>query len=553
MQETCSTKVARSVATGAVLAVLLASAGSHAVAQQAENHFPPRTGVVQTDDGPVRGIIRDGVRQFLGIPFAAPPVGDLRWRPPRRPARWHEPLDADQFGNRCAQIATLGVFATPSFEEDCLYLNVFTPRGAAPSGGRPVMVWFYGGGLVAGESNDYNGSKLARDGNTVVVTINYRVNVFGFFAHPAIDAENHLRGNYGIMDQQFALRWVQRNIRAFGGDPGRVTIFGESAGGISVFTHMASPLSRGLFHRVISQSGMIRSLLTNPDLATAEARGREFATAMGCADQTARCLRSLSVRDILTEGVEFASQARVIVDGTILPQTLGEALSSGEFNRVPFINGVNRDELRWSVALTERATGHVLTAAEYPDAIAASFGEANVPRILARYPLSNYASPSLALAAVQTDAQFSCTVRQVSQWVSRFVERTYSYEFADRTAPSYEPPVSFPYGAAHTYELQYLFPLYHGARGTPKPLNAAQERLSDDMVSYWTTFASTGNPNSRETPFWPRYQTRRDQFQSLRLPRPVTVTNFAADHKCAFWERVLGPYQSNEPQAAATQ
>ena len=221
--------------------------------------------------------------------------------------------------------------------------------------------------------------------------------------------------------------------------------------------------NRRLFHRVISESGMVKSLLTNPDLATAKATGQQFATAMGCADQSARCLRSLSVRDILTRGVAFSSQGGVIVDGTILPRTLGAALSSGQFNRVPFVNGVNRDELRWTVGLTELATGHVLTAAEYPDRLRASFGAANVGRILARYPLSNYASPSLAVAAAQTDAQFSCAVRQVSQWVSRHVLRTYSYEFADRTAPPFFPRVSFPYGASHTLEIPYLFPLYHGA------------------------------------------------------------------------------------------
>jgi para-nitrobenzyl esterase len=302
---------------------------------------------------------------------------------------------------------------------------------------------------------------------------------------------------------------------------------------------------------------MITSLLTSPDLATAEDTGRSFATTMGCTDQSARCLRSLSVRDILTRGLAFTSQARVIVDGTVLPRTLGAALSSGQFNRVPLIAGTNRDEHTWFVALTELATGHVLTAAEYRDAIEAAFGP-NAPAVLARYPLRNYSSPSLALAAVQTDSRVSCPSRRLIQWVSRVVPRTFAYEFADRTAPQYTPPVSFPYLAAHTSEIQYLFPLYHGATGTIHPLNAAQQRLSDQMVTYWTRFARSGWVNGPQPPysppFWPRYTEQRDNFQSLRLPEPVTTRGaFAAEHQCAFWNRVLGLDRLDQLKPAAAQ
>jgi para-nitrobenzyl esterase len=495
---------------------------------------------VQTTNGPVRGLVVNGVNTFLGMPYAAPPVGDLRWKPPEPPAR-HGLLDAAQFGKRCAQIQTFGVFATPSFEEDCLYLNVFAPAKAARDDKRPVMVWIHGGGHFNGASDDYDASKLVKDGSTVVVTINYRLNVFGFLAHPALDAEGHAFGNYGIMDQQAALRWVRQNIRAFGGDPDNVTLFGESAGGQSTLANMVSPGARGLFHRAIAESSPLVSRLVagwNKDLPAAQEFGRQFATAVGCPDQSAQCLRSLSAADILKRGMAFQTNQH-IVDGTVLPLPYAEAFPTGRFNRVPLIIGTNRDEWRWLRAILELESGKPLTAAEYPAAIAATFGQANAARIIGRYPLSAYASPSLALGAAETDGGLTCPIRNLAQWISRHVGPTYAYEFVDRTAPSYMAPVSFPYGAAHTFEIQYLFPLYRGSTGTPQPLNEAQTLLSDAMVSYWTTFARNGDPNSPKTPPWPRYidGATSDNWQSLQLPAPVTAPrgDFAAEHQCAFW------------------
>ena len=217
---------------------------------------PPLTGVVHTVEGDVQGVVTNGVSQFLGIPYAAPPVGELRWRPPQDVAHWTQTRAAIKFGKTCAQ-PVRGIFTVPSTNEDCLFLNVYTadplPAAAAK---RPVMVWFYGGGMYSGESDDYDGSKLVRRGGVVVVTLNYRVGAFGFFSHPAINGEGHPAINYGIMDQQAALKWVQRNIAAFGGDPGNVTIFGQSGGGTGVTSNLQSPLSTGLFHRAIDESGI---------------------------------------------------------------------------------------------------------------------------------------------------------------------------------------------------------------------------------------------------------------------------------------------------------
>jgi para-nitrobenzyl esterase len=529
---------AAQLTTAALAGLAVLSAPALADQRQDGRGYRP---TVHTTEGPVRGLVKDGVSTFLGIPYAAPPIGDLRWRPPAPPAH-HGILDAVKFGNRCAQIVTLGVFAKPSFEEDCLYLNVFAPAKAKHHDRRPVMVWLHGGGHFNGASDDYDASKLAKDGDTVVVTINYRLNVFGFFSHPALDNEGHTFGNYGIMDQQAALRWVRDNIRAFGGDPDNVTLFGESAGGESTLANMVSPTARGLFHRAIVQSGPVISPLIagwNKTVPDAQEFGRQFAATMGCTDQSAQCLRSLSVSDILNRGAAFQGNQH-IVDGTTLQLPYDTAFSSGQFNRVPLLIGSNRDEWTWIRAIVESATGAPMTAAEYPAAIAATFGAANAAAVMERYPLSAYASPSQAIGAAETDGGFICLTRKMIKSIAGYEVPTYAYEFADRTAPSYMAPVSFPLGASHTFEIQYLFPQYHGATGTPKPLNEAQTRLSDAMVSYWTTFARKGNPNSRGTPFWPQYAGRHssDNWQSLRLPEPVTMApgDYAAEHQCAFWD-----------------
>jgi para-nitrobenzyl esterase len=538
-----STAVLRSVFAATTFSMLLLnSMGAVANAETV------RTGVVQINDGPIRGYKSEGVDIFLGIPYAAPPIGPLRWMSPQPVNPWHKVLDALAFGNTCVQTNALEGFAAPSNHEDCLYLNVFAPAYTDDdreshregSGKRPVMVWLHGGGNIDGESNDYDATKLARDGGVVVVTLNYRLSVFGFLAHPALDSEGHAAANYGLMDQQFALSWVQRNIAVFGGDPQDVTIFGESAGGFNVLANIASPTASGLFQRAIVESGAYS--VTQATLAQAEGVGTAFATAVGCPDQTAACLRSLSVQDIINKGSDYTGgvlglpgQAVIAIDGTILAQSIVDTLKSGQFNRVPVNNGTNRDEATWLVAVEELATGHIMTAVDYPNAILGYFGAANGPLVLVRYSLAAYNSPSEAYAAAITAAFFACPARRINRLLVKYVP-TYGYEFADETAPSSPPPVSFPYGAAHTFEMQYLFPHYHGAAGIVNNLNPAQARLSDQIVSYWTRFAKSGNPNSDETPDWPRYDAALDQYQSLQLPIPSTTSAFADEHDCEFWD-----------------
>src|SRR5215472_18159100 len=278
---------------GLVLILFFASVAAYSIAEPAAN--PGDQPILITDRGPVRGMVTTTLRMYLGIPYATPPVGRLRWRPPKVHERWSTPLNAAKFGNHCPQEAS--VFGTASVTEDCLYLNVFTPNlsdEASTSRAYPVMVWIHGGALTVGESDDYTPTKLVQQG-VIVVTFNYRLGALGFLAHPALSAESpdHISGNYGIMDQQFALKWVQRNIASFGGNPDQVTVFGESAGGLSVFLQLASPRAARLFHRGIVESGAYG--LTLPTLADEESHGEAFAVNVGCNTQSATCLRSKSI------------------------------------------------------------------------------------------------------------------------------------------------------------------------------------------------------------------------------------------------------------------
>jgi len=485
-----------------------------------------------TANGPVRGAANGAVDEFLGIPYAAPPVGALRWQPPQPAASWQGVRDATRFAPHCPQSPS--PFGQGSTSEDCLYLNVFTPSHAHDGSHFPVMVWIHGGALVTGESDDYDPTALVEDGVTVV-TINYRLGALGFLAHPALADANGQSGDYGLMDQQAALRWVRANIASFGGNARDVTVFGESAGGLSTLSQVASPQAKGLFERAIVESGAYN--LSQAPLATAEAAGEAFAANAGCASQTAACLRSLPVSTILAS--QNAGGYTPNINTEVLPQTLGTAFATGNFNRVPIINGTNHDEWRLFVALSE-LEGNPVTAANYQSQISATLGvPAPVAAIIAaRYPLTAFPSPSVALGAVGTDAIFACPAQFVDQSVSRFVP-TFAYEFNDENAPqNFLPPVSFPYGAAHASEIQYLFGLPTAV--FPGTLSAQQQQLAAVMKGYWTNFAKRGFPSSFGAPFWPLFSSLTQATQSLVPPAPRTETDFASTHNCAFWTALAG-------------
>ena len=510
----------------AVIGVIVA--GSVACSAQVTPARPLRAHSVLTvaiTDGRLRGLQVGGTGEYLGIPYAAPPVGPLRWQPPQPPARWTGIRAATRFAPHCAQPA--GPFGRASTSENCLYLNVFGPAQQHASS-LPVMLWIHGGGFVGGESDDYDPSGLVADG-VIVVTINYRLGALGFLAHPALaDHPGGPSGDYGLMDQQAALRWVQGNIRAFGGDPANVTVFGESAGGQSVLLQLASPTAHGLFAHAIAESG---GYAQYPEpLAAAEAAGRAFAKKAGCASQTARCLRSLPVATILAD--QDQSGASADIDGLVLTQPLKTALAGGDFNRVPVINGSNHDEWRLFVALAT-FEGHRVTAANYLPMIAATLhvSRAIAQVIAAQYPISSYPSPALALSALGTDAIFACPTLLLDQSLSRYVP-TYAYEFNDENAPAAYPSPGFPYGATHASELQYLFGLPASSHGT---LSARQQQLAAAMRSEWTSFARSGVPSSRGEPAWPRMTAGNQTMLSLVPPGPQPETSFATEHRCAFW------------------
>jgi para-nitrobenzyl esterase len=489
--------------------------------------------VVTTAEGRLRGQTAGTIDEFLGVPYAAPPAGRLRWRAPQPAAHWTGVRAATQFGPHCPQYSSK--FGIGSMSENCLFLNVYAPAGSSlASRALPVLVWIHGGDLTAGEGDDYNPVGLVQDG-TVVITVNYRLGALGFLAHPALAARSGgPSGDYGLMDQQAALRWVQRNIRGFGGNPRNVTIAGESAGGLSVLAQLVSPAARGLFAKAIVESGAYSLLL--PGLSAAESSGEAFAAKAGCAGQTAACLRGLPVTTILND----QGAVGINVDGGVLPQSIGTALASGDFSHVPVINGTNHDEWRLFIAIFRPLTGPV-TAANYQSMIAstASVSPAEAAAVATRYPLSSFASPADALGAVGTDAIFACPALTVDQELSRFAP-TFAYEFNDEHAPQrFLPPVSgFSYGAAHASEIQYLFQL--NITLYPGFFTPGQQHLAVSMQRYWTALARVGVPSAPGEPAWPQFLGSTQRMISLTPPTPRPETGFASQHQCAFWATARG-------------
>lgn len=507
---------------------------------------------IVTDTGPLKGLHTATTNEYLGIPYTVPPVGNLRWMPPKPHGKWQGVFQATQFGNFCVQPdGAGGTFGS----EDCLTLNVYTPsqrKNQNKHHGLPVMVWIHGGGLVTGGGGFYDPTRIIEQSGVIVVTINYRLGFLGFFAHPAIDAEGHLNGNYGLMDQQLALSWVQRNIAAFGGDPSLVTIFGESAGGQSVYANLASPTAAGLFSRAIAESGayaefqdyynFIVPLAQGETLGTVLVPpGTTIATNVGCGSQTTLCLRAVAAATL----VEQEPSSQVVypfVDGTILTQTPTAAFASGEFNEVPVITGGNHDEYRLFVASQYDATGHPLvTATDYLNATTALFGPVLGPFLATvLYPLPLYPSPGVALGASGTDGIFACSERNSVQLLSTHLPNsTFAYEFNDENAylvfdlfpsPPF-PPISFPLGSAHFTEVPYLFDVF----STPSVFTPDQQQLSQTMIGYWTTFAANGDPNSAGQPTWSPYSSATDEFQSLVPPTPTVEADFDAEHLCSFF------------------
>jgi len=499
--------------------------------------------VVRTDHGLVRGLDQHGAREFLGVPYAAPPVGANAWRPPQPFPPWQGVKPATKPGHDCAQTGSLATgVPTTSLFENCLFLNVYTPLRQS-SHLLPVMVWIHGGGFTGGAGRIYDGAVLAAKRHVIVVTINYRLSAFGFLALPSLAAESpdSSSGNYGLMDQQAAMRWVQNNAFALGGDPGKVTIFGESAGGASVCANMASPTALGLFSHAIAESGCI---FPTPGKKAAQRQGTALAKSLGCtnAATAAACMRTKPVAAILKAEPSAGLSWGPVSGGFTLPLSPLRAFETGRYLHVPLLQGTNHDEGRFFVGIEFDVLGHhPLTAAQYPHVVAAQFGAKAAPAIIAHYPLRAFASPDLAFAKVLTDSEFSCPALLADILTAR--SGTYAYEFSDPAPPNdFGIKFSFPLGAAHSTELQYVFGKVPLLDSTPS-FTPDQFALSAQMMGYWTQFAATGNPNGGAAPHWPRFAGTTPQLQELvpKATAPQSEAVFAGFHQCAFWATVEGP------------
>ncbi|HEX3396558.1 MAG TPA: carboxylesterase family protein [Steroidobacteraceae bacterium] len=458
---------------------------------------PPANGpIVKVRQGEAQGIAADGVAVFKGLPFAAPPVGDLRWRDPQLPAKWSGVRAANVFSSTCAQA------------EDCLYLNVYEPVGARRGAKLPVMVWIHGGAFLYGSGSAYDGSQFARQG-VIVVTVNYRLGRAGWFAHPALTAENPkgLLGNYGLMDQVAALNWVQDNIKEFGGDPKNVTIFGESAGAISVNYLMLAPQAKRLFTKALSESGFGR-LAARP-ISSVEQIGISFAEKAGIHGSdaaAAKALRALSWSELTANAAPIGAAEQILpmADGKMITGSAADGFAKGMEAHVPYLLGGNSDE----ASLTRRG----LNATERLASI-----QARREAFMAVYDPDNTGDADRIIARLVTDSSISEPDRDLARLHAKHGNATYVYHF------SYTPAAQRAtlFGLAHGGELAYVF-------NTPRSTAFDDEgkAIASAANRYWAQFAKTGAPDSAGGPPWPKF----DATDEYVMEFPASGVPVAAKH-----------------------
>ncbi len=521
------------------------SAGGGEERDDAHPRVVTRLGVLRGQRG------ADHVDRFLGVPYAEPPVGDLRFRKPVPVGPWHGVLDATAERPACSQLPSSD--SVRLVNEDCLHVNIYR-RAARRHRARklPVLFHIHGGGFTGGTANNHDGGKIAVTDDMVVVMVEYRLNAFGFLALPELSAKAAAEGqaassgNFGIFDQQLALAWVHENIAAFGGDPENVTISGQSAGGWSVCDHLVAPGSAGLFHRAIEMSGDCTAI----PLAQAEASGAAFAAGrLGCADPATRleCIRGLGADQILdaTSGQSgLISQANFSEGGDLLPAPPKDLIAAGAFNKVPVMTGTTHDEFGFigyliaGNSVTDQASFEAFVDQAFPDRAEA---------IKAAYHVEDFASPLAAVVALYADGSTLIPIGGCRQppLTRLFASQTdtFWYEFNDRTMPiqlnlaTGQPNLTPPAGvelAYHAGDLKYTVGF-----DTVAPLDAQQLALSDEIIRYWGAFAHRGDPDVRGQARWPRFVDGPDSEQvSFELPRSVTRTaqEFIDDHHCEVWD-----------------
>ena len=472
--------------------------------------------VVDIDTGSVRGEVLDeasGLTVYRGIPFAAPPVGDQRWKAPQPAAKWEGVRDAKEFGAICPQAPTLTILtgeSLPGSSEDCLFLNVWTETGEGDDP-RPVMVWIHGGGLSLGWSNQvgYDGSAFAGKG-VVLVSINYRLGPLGYLAHPALSKEAGESGNYGFLDQIAALQWVERNIASFGGDPDNVTIFGESAGGTSVHALMASPLAAGLIHRAIAESPWvtdtnIRPLRGENELHdSAEDVGVAWATAMlgDGAKQTAEALRALDAGTIITRTAQGGAlggyEPHVTYGTAFMPESSEDRYTAGKQNDIPLIAGTNRNEGTMFMAFQP-----IGERAQFLEMLKGVYGD-RAKEVAKLYPSSSAEELKAQHDRFITDTWFLRGTRRMLLGMDNVSSPAFQYFFT-RVNP--ENPA---WGAHHAAELGYVFNTLQGEN-----YDETDDRLAALMIDYWVQFARTGDPNGDSRPVWPQFDGDKQAYLEL--------------------------------------
>jgi para-nitrobenzyl esterase len=517
------------------VAILAAFSVSHALAKTRQNAGP----IVQTLDGAVQGVTVAGINDFLGIPYAAPPVGALRWTAPSAPAHWTTTLQATQYSAYCPQ--GFSEIGPGGGAEDCLYLNVQAPVSANAHSNLPVMVWIHGGGLTTGSGQEYDGTGLINAGNVVFVSFNYRLGLLGFMALPALAQQDPhgSSGNYGLLDQQAAIAWVRANIAGFGGNPNKITIFGESAGGQSTIDQLVSPLLGRVSAAIIESGAYARSL---PTQAQGQTQGAAVAADVGCAPSDLACLRAVSATSLVTLA-DSSSTLDIFpnVDHYALTQQPFTAYANGAFQHVPIIDGTNHDEYRLFVSEDEILAGQPWSAAEYYNLIQQTAGS-YAAQVEAEYPLLNYINPGFATAALSTDYGFSCGAVLLDALIAKYTT-LYTYELTDPNVPNvflpYDPNMPS-LGDSHAAELPYLFPAFKNTfLGLgPAQFSPGQLNLAAGMRASWTSLARYGRPLNPRAGAWLPYNVSSHNFLALASPSPQTEYGFFGFHNCAFW----GPY-----------
>jgi para-nitrobenzyl esterase len=482
---------------------------------------------VHVSDGSLKGFVSEGAREFLGIPYAAPPVGSLRFAPPQPAQAWSGVRPATAHGPACIQFQPMGVPSSQPTSEDCLYLDIYTPPGARSGDKLPVLFWIHGGNFTEGSGSLYGGQRFATLTNSIFVAINYRLGVNGFLALQQLQAGSQNTGDYGLLDQITALKWVKSNIAAFGGDAHNITIDGQSAGSGSVCDILASPLAAGLFQRGILESGPC-ALIRPMSLSSAEGLGTTFAAAAGCGQSATvvACLRKAPTATLVA-----AAQNNIInapAFGTpALPNLPFQAMAAGQWNKVPLIIGgvLNEGKLFFE-------TQPHLTAAQYTIAVNNMY-PSSAAAILARYPLHGYPAPFYARAAVFTDSLFACP----SYWAAGQLAGQvpiWEEEFDDPNSPMTvgNNPPGIDMSNAHSAELAFLWNIDLLER----PLTTAELQLGEQMDRYWAAFARTGNPNVTGQVAWPRVTTATHPVIDFHpAGSTVSTTVFPAEHQCSFW------------------